>query len=263
VDAAALHHVFEGGWIWVLPFNNGITSAGVACRDPLDRQLRLTEGLPAWQRLLELLPSVRKQFADATAEFPLVHVAPLSFCAGTLSGPRWALLPSAAGFIDPLLSTGFPLTLLGIERLVRILEEDWGRARFEDRLNQYESRTRHELARAEELIAALYATMGDFPIFSRLSLLYFAATAFTERARRRRRPELAGNIFLLGEHVSFGPGLTEICRRARDLYATEAPSAAAMQSLRRDIDAVLEPVDLGGLRQDERRNWHPLENLDA
>ena len=35
---------------------------------------------------------------------------------------RWALLPSAAGVIDPLLSTGFPLTLLGILRLVDLLE---------------------------------------------------------------------------------------------------------------------------------------------
>ena len=30
VDDAAVHHVFSGGWIWVLRFNNGITSAGVA-----------------------------------------------------------------------------------------------------------------------------------------------------------------------------------------------------------------------------------------
>src|ERR1700733_14042177 len=30
VDDAAVHHVFEGGWVWVLRFNNGVTSAGVA-----------------------------------------------------------------------------------------------------------------------------------------------------------------------------------------------------------------------------------------
>ena len=34
VDDAALHHVFDGGWIWVLRFNNGITSAGAALTDP-------------------------------------------------------------------------------------------------------------------------------------------------------------------------------------------------------------------------------------
>src|SRR5258706_11424791 len=29
-DDAALHHVFPGGWIWMLRFNNCITSAGAA-----------------------------------------------------------------------------------------------------------------------------------------------------------------------------------------------------------------------------------------
>ena len=33
VDDAAVHHVFDGGWIWVLRFNNGITSAGVAATE--------------------------------------------------------------------------------------------------------------------------------------------------------------------------------------------------------------------------------------
>jgi len=33
VDDAAVHHVFPGGWVWVLRFNNGMTSAGVAATD--------------------------------------------------------------------------------------------------------------------------------------------------------------------------------------------------------------------------------------
>ena len=32
VDDAAVHHIFDGGWIWVLKFNNGITSAGLPPR---------------------------------------------------------------------------------------------------------------------------------------------------------------------------------------------------------------------------------------
>src|SRR5450631_2308100 len=32
VDDAAVHHIFDGGWVWVLRFNNGVTSAGVAPR---------------------------------------------------------------------------------------------------------------------------------------------------------------------------------------------------------------------------------------
>jgi FADH2 O2-dependent halogenase len=258
VDDAALHHVFPEGWIWVLRFNQGITSAGVACRDEFAHELRLQEGASAWERLMRRLPSVRDQFEGAAVEFPIVHAPTLAFRAEATVGARWALLPSAAGFLDPLLSTGFPLTLLGIERLARLLEEDWGRARFEDRLRGYASRTSQELDRTEALIAALYATMGDFPIFRQLSLLYFAAAAFTENARRRRQREAAGDLFLLGEHSSFGPGLRQICRRVMELCATGNPLPAGRAALRREIAAVLAPVDLGGLGLNERRNWHPL-----
>src|SRR5205814_10521757 len=52
VDEAALHHIFDGGWIWVLRFNNGLTSAGSALTPPLAESLRFGEGPAAWQRLL-------------------------------------------------------------------------------------------------------------------------------------------------------------------------------------------------------------------
>jgi len=48
----------------------------------------------------------------------------LAYRAAASTGNGWAMLPSAAAFIDPLFPTGFPLTLLGIERLGRMLEED-------------------------------------------------------------------------------------------------------------------------------------------
>ena len=40
IDDAALHHVFPGGWIWMLRFNNGLTSAGAALTDPAGRRVR-------------------------------------------------------------------------------------------------------------------------------------------------------------------------------------------------------------------------------
>jgi FADH2 O2-dependent halogenase len=63
-DDAALHHVFDGGWMWVLRFNNGVTSAGVAVTNELAKQLRLSDGEPAWRRFLSRFPSIAEQFAD-------------------------------------------------------------------------------------------------------------------------------------------------------------------------------------------------------
>ena len=121
-EQAAVHHVFPGGWIWVLKFNNGLTSAGVAATDEVANELNFKEGEPAWQRLLQKLPSVAEIFRHARATIPFVHTPRLSFQSGAVTGARWALLPSAAGFVDPLLSTGFPLTLLGVQRMGEILK---------------------------------------------------------------------------------------------------------------------------------------------
>jgi len=252
VDDAAVHHVFDGGWIWVLRFNNGVTSAGVAATAKLANELKLAEGEAAWQRLLEKLPSVREQFASAKAVVPFVHAKRLSFLSGDVAGANWALLPSAAGFIDPLLSTGFPLTLLGIERLAKILETKWGRPDFANELFLYSMQTTVELATTERLIAALYATMDDFEVFSALSLLYFAAASFTESARRLGKSELAGNTFLLGEHSVFGPRFRYCVH-----LALQKPAGARRDHLLQQLQQAIEPVNVAGLASAERRNWYP------
>ena len=261
VDDAAVHHVFEGGWIWVLRFSNGVISAGVAAKDELAHELRIEEGEPAWARLLRRLPTLREQFADATPLFPFVHARRLSFRSREAAGVRWVLLPSAAGFVDPLLSTGFPLTLLGVVRLGEILASGWRSSGLEQDLGDYARKTLDELDAAARLVAALYATLDDFPLFAALSLLYFAAASFSETARRVNRAQLAGG-FLLHDHPRFGPQLETCCQRAVRSREKDGGSAAARAELLEDIYRAVELVDVAGLSDRSRRNWHPVNTGD-
>lgn len=256
VDAAAVHHVFPGGWIWVLRFANGITSAGAAVTDDLARDLRLHEGAAAWERLLERLPSVRDQFASARTILPFVHAPRLAFRRNAVCGARWAMLPSAAGVIDPLLSTGFPLTLLGIRRLVDILATMWEQPGQEAALSQYADETLGELDATERLVAALYATMSDFALFKRLSLLYFAAASFSETVRRLGHPERVPG-FLLYNDSAFGPEL-----RACSDAALATPIGAARDALLARIDRAIDPINVAGLLDRTRRDWFPVRVED-
>jgi tetracycline 7-halogenase / FADH2 O2-dependent halogenase len=252
IDDAAVHHVFPGGWIWILRFNNGITSAGAALTDAAAAAMNAAAGEAAWNRLLATLPSVADQFRPARAVLPFVHAARLSCRSTRVAGPGWALLPSAAGVIDPLLSTGFPLTLLGILRLLDLLERTSpGRGR-DEALTDYERTTLAELDATERLVAALYATMSDPPLFKRLTLLYFAAASFSEAARRLGRPELAPG-FLLSAHPIFGPELN-----ACATLAAAAPHGAAREALIDRIDRAIAPFDIAGLRDAGRREWYPV-----
>ena len=261
IDDAAVHHVFPEGWIWVLRFGNGVTSAGVAATGRLARELGFRDGEPAWERLLRTLPSVAEQFRGAKSLRPFVHAPCLSFRSARTSGPGWTLLPSAAAFVDPLLSTGFPLTLAGIERLARALEEDWGSPRLAARLDSDARRTLFEADTAGLLVGALYATFSDFPLFAALAKLYFAAASFSEAARRLSRPELAGS-FLCGDRADFGPALRRCCRQALSASEADRRDPAWRRSLLRNAAVAIRPIDVAGLSNSDRRNWFPVNPLD-
>jgi len=256
-DDAALHHVFPGGWIWVLRFAHGVTSAGVAATDALAEELHLAEGAAAWSRLLDTLPSVREQFADAKPCLEFRHQPRLAYRTSSVVGPGWALLPSAAGFVDPLLSTGFPLTLLGIERLVRRLEEDWNSPRWVDGLRAYGTVTLNELDRAASLIGGLYGQLENFEAFTSLTQLYFAAASYAETARRLGRAELAEG-FLMGSHATFGRDFQQCLSLASKASSSNGSSTPWLKHIRRAI----EPINVAGLADPARRNWYPARAED-
>lgn len=253
IDDAAVHHLFDGGWIWVLRFSNGLTSAGIAATDSLTNEFRLAEGAPAWDRVLARFPVLRQQFARAVAVQPFHHLPQLSFRSAAITGRRWALLPSAAGFADPLLSTGFPLTLLGVARLAEIFEHYWGTEDFAAQLAGYAAKTDAELVAAARLIGVLYANLNDFRVFSALTLLYFAAASYAETARRLGKPELAQS-YLLHDNPQFGPACEKILEHARSTC-----SGAKADDLVEFILRAIEPIDVAGLARRDRRNWYPVE----
>ncbi len=253
VDAAALHHVFPGGWIWVLRFDNGITSAGAALTDELARDLRATDPAAAWTRLLARVPSVRAQFARAVPVTSFVHQPRVAWRAPRVAGRRWAMLPSAAGVIDPLLSTGFPLTLLGMHRILDALALHWDdEPSLQAALDRHASATLRELDATEQLVAALYAHLDDFDTFSRLTLLYFAAASFSETVHRLGHPERARG-FLLCDDERFG-----VEARACTAAALARPTGAARDALLARLTRAIEPWDVAGLGDQRRRRWHPV-----
>ncbi|MFM1769507.1 MAG: hypothetical protein RJA22_2036 [Verrucomicrobiota bacterium] len=261
-DDAAVHHVFPGGWIWVLRFNNGLTSAGVAATRAVAEELRFAEGAPAWSRLLERLPSVREQFAEARAVRPFVHRRPLAFRCPRAAGRGWALLPSSAGFVDPILSTGFTLTLLGIERLARWLEggaealSAAGAAAMPPALAAYSAETLAELDAVAELVGALYANFDDFEVCRALTMLYFAAASYSETMRRLGRAERVGG-FLLHRDAVFGPRCRSIVRAARG-----RPTGAVRAQVLQSVGEAIAPINVAGLGDPARGHWYPARAED-
>ena len=159
--------------------------------------------------------------------------------------------PSAAGVIDPLLSTGFPLTLFGVARIGRLLCDHWQRTSFVAGLERYAQLTQLELETTASLVGALYATMDRFNLFKQLSLLYFAAAHFSETARRSSQGHLADS-FLLCRDTTFSGELRQICEAA-----TQPMSSTASDELAERIRRAIKPFDLARLTDPSRGPWYP------
>jgi FADH2 O2-dependent halogenase len=235
--------------VWVLRFNNGITSAGVVAVDAVAERLNFRSGQEGWSNVMRELPSIGEQFDSARATMPFVWQPRTAFQSGKVAGKRWALLPSAAGVIDPLLSTGFPLTLLGVQRLARLMRS-FGRPEFEPGLRDYADTTTREFEATARLVKALYARMGQFDDFKQLSLLYFTAASFSEAARRLGKNSLVPD-FLLCRHPVFGPRLKAL--------SLEEPGRANLATRVRDA---VEAYDVAGFTDGRRDPWYPASPAD-
>ncbi|MGH9840123.1 MAG: NAD(P)/FAD-dependent oxidoreductase [Blastocatellia bacterium] len=260
MDDAAVHHVFDGGWMWVLRFNNGVTSAGVAMVDRLASKLRLAEGEAAWRRFLSRFPSIASQFTGAEALRAFTRQPRVAYRAAAAAGRNWAMLPSAAAFVDPLFSTGIPLTLLGIERLGRILSECFSKGggnTLSERLREYGEVTLAEADHTAHFIGSCYAAFPRFEKFTAYSMFYFAAASYSEMARRLDRGYRVTR-FLAADHAEFAASLRAFGDELRKPGDAAHPTAFA----RRIADAV-DCLNIAGLCSPQKRNWYDVDLEDV
>jgi FADH2 O2-dependent halogenase len=256
MDDAATHHIFDGGWMWVLRFNNGVTSAGVAVTEEMARELKLSEGEAAWRRLLARFPSIAAQFAEARAIREFTWAPRLTYRAEMAAGEGWAMLPSAASFVDPLFGAGMPMTALGVERLGRLLEEDLGDRDLRGRLREYGRATLMEADHFADFVAGCYAAFPQFDLFTSLSMVYFAAASYCEMARRLGRDHLAQSFLALDrpDFVNSAGRFSQILRHNPRLDSTLFAA---------QVKQKIECLNVAGLCDWRKRNWYDVDLEDV
>ena len=267
-ERAAIHHLLEEGWMYVLPFDHGVTSAGflltvdpsaAAGRDPEDPA-------ESWSRLLGRYPSLATQFAGATPLVGPVMTGRVQRRLRRAQGRRWALLPHAFAFLDPMYSTGIAWSLLGVERLALLFEEARGASGgtetprpSTDGLLRYERLLAKEADQMERLLMASYLARDRFELFSAIASLYFVSVSYSEVAQRLRDRspdggEWAWRGFLSVDDPLLGPLFGEARARVRDLAGS-----ADVEDLVGWIRRTTAARDIAGLADPGRRNLHPVD----
>lgn len=253
-DHAALHHAFEGGWMWQLRFNDETVSAGFV--QDLNRSERPNLSAAAeWESWLRRYPSVGDQFANAKVVRPeggLRSTGRLQRKLARATGGWWAMLPNTAGFIDALHSSGIAHTLCGIERLSRILIRSLGRDDLESQLREYERCVLAETELIDLLVSGCFAAMGDSRRFATATMLYFAAATSYERARLASVGEFR-SAFLLANDEQWLAVVRRMCARLSD--------GCRIEQFEKEMVEAIRPFNVVGLCDPSLRNMYQRSAL--
>ncbi len=207
-----LHHIFERGWFWVIPFNNWegapnpLVSVGLTLDDrayPEDPAFGPEE---EFAKYVEMLPSVAKQFENARAVRPWVRTKRIQYRSTRTIGKRWTLLSHAAGFVDALFSRGLISTMENIRELCDVLlpalsDDDFSEERFDgvDRQQQ------KAVTFADRIVAGAYVSFDDFELWNMWVRLW-AIGAHTAESN-------LGAVLTMGKYSKFQSVPDPLCSR--------------------------------------------------
>lgn len=274
-QVAAVHHLLEEGWMYVLPFDHGVASVGIVLRREAMAELAAlgiedAEGI--WRHVIGRYPTLARQFGIARAVRPLELVPRLQRRLTSAAGEGWALLPHTFSFLDPMFSTGIAWSLLGVERLAKIFRagaESGSLAAdaIDADLQRYGRQLAIEARHLSTLMDGTYLAMVDFDLFVAQSLLYFAVVSFEEVDQRLYpdghggEPPPAWRGFLGAGDAHLEPIFSESKRRLRAILGglEGKPRSLARQDFVTWITDAIADRNIAGLGDPRRRNLYPVD----
>jgi FADH2 O2-dependent halogenase len=182
--SGTLHHVFEGGWIWVIPFDNHPSSRNPLCSVGLNLDMGRhprREGVSPeaeWAEVMERYPLIRRQFEGAVAARTWVSTDRLQYSSRATVGDRFLVTAHAAGTIDALYSRGLLNTFQAINVAARLIVDAFRDGEFRrERFEPLERLEQNLLDVHDGLVYGAYAATGD----PRLLSVWLALWGLSER----------------------------------------------------------------------------------
>jgi FADH2 O2-dependent halogenase len=234
-----LHHIFPGGWLWVIPFNNAKGSTNPLCSIGLNLDpRRFPKGSRSaeeeFEQFLSRFPEIARQFEDARPAREWVSTDRLQYSSRASVGDRWCLMSHASGFVDPFYSRGLINTMevihaFSTRMLAAIKDGDFSRARFEYVETLQDKLLRHN----DELVNCSYISFVDNELwnaFLRVWVLGTYAAESTAASLLNGYRRTGNAAFLQRFDRPAVPGLVfPFATWYRDLFATAAGTVYAVE----------------------------------
>lgn len=195
--------VASGGWFWLIPFADDTVSVGAVMDVARWRQAG-TGPEALFSSAVSATPEVERRLANATRLLPFSSVQNFSYRVMRLAGDGYCLIGDAAGFLDPIFSTGvFIATTTAVSAAEDIID----------------ALRRHGRVDSDDFAPTVALTRSLHRLFFSFIRAYynphFLAFFFNPRQRSRLSQAI---ISLLAADV-LGPGLLRKTGRFRSLLA--------------------------------------------
>jgi flavin-dependent dehydrogenase len=119
-------------WFWMIPLADNTTSIGVVMDASLFKSLKLSPEAALNQCISEQ-PMVNEWMTNARRVTPVFATSDFSYRNSRLAGDRWLLAGDAAGFVDPIFSSGVYLALLSGDLAARALNQTFDESSVRER----------------------------------------------------------------------------------------------------------------------------------
>jgi len=185
LNDGTIHHVFNGGWFWVIPFGNynksksTITSVGLTLNRnlyPVDKNISPEEEFFSF---VEKYPTIKKHLGGIKNITNIVRSERLQFSSNKGIGDHFFFANNTYGFIDPLYSNGmvhtFESIFLGSKLLIEAFKNNtFGESQFL-KLERLHSMQIHD---ADKLISCAYQAMQSFDTWNGWTQFWLAQVLF-------------------------------------------------------------------------------------
>jgi len=251
--------------MYSLRFDHGVTSAGFSLT-PRGVAALVPRGevnaAELWRTLLDRYPTIGAVFADARSVMPIVYRDLIQHRLTRATGERWAMLPHAFAFVDPLFSTGIAWSLRAVERLALCFESR--RLPDAEQLGRYDALLAAEADQIDRVVAGAYEAMAHFDLFAAHAMLYFSTVSFAETRQRLFANDAEGNAW--SGFLGVGDSVVERLPREslhwlRRITRGEGhPGTADQRRAYKDwIRDVIAPRNIGGFAEPDRQHLYPVD----
>ncbi|MBL4879715.1 MAG: tryptophan 7-halogenase [Oleispira sp.] len=255
---ATQHHCFEGGWVWLIPFENGITSVGLNLDNdhyPMNDQGAKEE----FWTIIDQFPIIKGLLSGKENVRPYIKTGRIQYFNKKMVGDRWAMLPASAYGLDGWFSTGLASSFIAIHRLVDILDNRvFPNKKFNrNELLDYELAMKIEYHHVSKMVHGIYKSFKNYDVFKNYcSLCFMGAESYLANGGAKKGMELSSLLLNAGDS-EFVKKFDVIYKTIIELSEKDEVSEKDIASLNSYIREDMVDYNFRNFGDPEMRGMHP------